>query len=162
MALAAILRSAQDASFSSLTISGSKLLVACTRSVMSNTEKKRNHASTPVTCRVLCAISYLQSMQQERLDEKLILPPSLCLSLCPFPSLSVFLSIRASVYFPCVFSLVYLLLSFSVSEAKVTIRAFVHAYGPLTQFQKFRVGDHSSAGFLPDVKHVRARDVNYT
>lgn len=96
-----ILRRAQPATFSSLTILGPKLLVACMRSVMPNTHKKTpktNHANAPVTCRVLCAISYLQSMQQQRLDEKLILTLSLsvCLSLCLY--LSVLLCLPL-VYF---------------------------------------------------------------
>lgn len=104
-----ILSRAQLARFSSLIILGPKLLVACMRSVMywthTHTKKppKTNHANAPVTCRLLCAISYLQSMQQQRLDEKLILPLSVSLAvsisiwqcLCAFLvyfSLSIFFS----------------------------------------------------------------------
>lgn len=57
---------------------------------------KTNQANTPVQCRVLCAISYLQYVHQQSLDEKLIYPPSrgwsLSLSLSP-------LFIRAFVVF---------------------------------------------------------------
>lgn len=74
--------------------------LSCLHEVSDVQHRKKNHASAPVTCRVLCAISYLQSMQQQRLDEKLILPPSLCLSLS-IP-LTVYISVQHGV---CVFLL---------------------------------------------------------
>lgn len=70
------------------------------------THPKTNHANAPVTCRMLCAISYLQSMQQQRLDEKLILPHSLCLFLSACLYISVLLC-QSVVYFSfCLFLVV--------------------------------------------------------
>lgn len=79
-----------------VTILSPKLIVACMRSVVSTTHTKTpktNHANAPVTWWVLCAISYLHSMQQQRLDEKLILPPSPCpsLSVCLYPPVPLWL-----------------------------------------------------------------------
>lgn len=95
LALDAFLEALGLPALSSLTIFGPKLLVACMRSVMSDTHTQKKLPKqimpAPVTCRALCAISYLQSMQQQRLDEKLILPSSLCLflSVCLFLSISL-------------------------------------------------------------------------
>lgn len=103
-----ILRSVESARFSLLTILGPKLLVSCMRSVMSTTHTKTpktNHANAPVTCWVLCAISYLQSKQQQRLDEKLILPPSLCPS--PSACLSVSIILSVCLWHVCLSVLIY-------------------------------------------------------
>ena len=97
-----ILRSAQPASALQFDYFRPKALsclheVSDVRHTHTHAHKKlpKQIMPAPVTCRALCAISYLPSMQQQRLDEKLILPSSLCLFLSV--SLSVCLSLPVSI-----------------------------------------------------------------
>ena len=94
-----ILRSAQPASALQFDYFRPKALsclheVSDVRHTHTHAHKKlpKQIMPAPVTCRALCAISYLPSMQQQRLDEKLILPSSLCLFL------SVSLSVSSCLY----------------------------------------------------------------
>lgn len=100
-------------------------------------------------------------MQQQRLDEKLILPPLLCLflSVCLFVCLylSVLLCLSLVHFSFTVFNLCCL--NTRQRAIGVCVCLFMHAHGPLTQVHRFRAEDQFS--FLPNVRHVRARDVNY-
>lgn len=143
-----ILRSAQDVSFSSLTISGSKLLVACTRSVMSDAEKNCQNKSCKRTGYMQGALwNKLLTIYATAKTGWEVNPRSISVSLSVCPPLCLYFCLSVlSVYFFCVF----LTLSFSKFRLKakdskgtrLRICAYSWSTHPVLQIQGRRSPQH--------------------